>query len=134
MKKGEAVHAFKMCSFERNCSEQQFDISLNGVFQPLKILSVAPNRLPPNDIPQPPNKIIFRAPRESFCSGISFKTQYASVVGCENGNSATIPASTVAKAILKTLQLARFFFVSSHPGFGQACYLWIMNFSSVSQF
>ena len=31
-------------------------MSLNDVFQPPNILSVPPNRLPPNKIPQPPNK------------------------------------------------------------------------------
>ena len=46
-------------------SKQQFDMSLNGVFQPPNIRSVPPNRLPPNKIPQPPNKKFFRAPRDS---------------------------------------------------------------------
>ena len=54
----------KYAHVKRIRSKQQFDMSLNGVFQPPNILSVPPNRLPPNKIPQPPNKKIFRAPRE----------------------------------------------------------------------
>ena len=49
---------------------------LNGVFQPLNILSVHPIKLPPNYIPQPPKKCLFRAPRTSFCFGTAFKTQH----------------------------------------------------------
>ena len=67
-----------------NSLKQQFDMSLNGVFQPPNILSVPPNRLPPNKIPQPPIKKIFRALRESFCSGVAFKTQNASVLHLGN--------------------------------------------------
>ena len=72
-KNGEVVHAFRVRSFERNWSKQQFDVPLNGVFQPPNILSVPPNTLTPNGIPQP-----LTNPRESFCSGVAFKTQYAS--------------------------------------------------------
>ena len=53
-------------------SKQQFDMSLNGAFQPPNILSVTPNMPPRNKIPQPPNKNFFRAPQE-LCSGVPFK-------------------------------------------------------------
>ena len=57
-------------------SKQQFDMSLDGVFQPPNILFVPPNRLPPIKIPQPTNKSFLH---DSFCYGVALKTQYASV-------------------------------------------------------
>ena len=43
-------------------ARSKFDMSLNNVLQHPNILSVPPNRLLPNKIPQPPNKIFFYSP------------------------------------------------------------------------
>ena len=55
-------------------------MSLNGVFQPPNIHFVPPNRLPPNKIPQPPNKKFFALRAIHNVLALAFKTQYASAL------------------------------------------------------
>ena len=60
-----------------------FDLSNRYVtqecFQPLKILSVPPNRQPSKKICQPQAKKIIMLRKNLFCFGVAFKTQYTSI-------------------------------------------------------